>query len=413
MKKRRKLITIILMSFVLVAESLFALADPSTDEEIDKTKNERDETQNNLNEVNATIESLSEEVGDIQEELDEVTSALVQVMAEIEVIEDNIAEKEVEIQDTEVLYEAAVEKEKQQYEAMKVRIKYLYENGSSDILKIYMEAGSIADALTKEEYIESLYAYDRKMLAEYQNTVTECNNLHETLLAEKDELLDLQADYEEEKEYMEQVMEELQEVADDYYGQIAEAKNLANQYSAQIKEQNKEIKRLEEKKKKEEEEARRKAEEEEARRRAQEAMAETQDSGVVVTTNNSSYDVSSIYSANGSDLGKNIAAFACQFIGNPYVPGGTSLTDGADCSGFVFSVYKNFGYKVPRTSSSLRSAGVEVAYSEAQPGDVVCYPGHVAIYIGNGMIVHASTKKTGIKISRAEYRSILCVRRII
>ncbi|MGN0325167.1 MAG: C40 family peptidase, partial [Lachnospiraceae bacterium] len=112
-------------------------------------------------------------------------------------------------------------------------------------------------------------------------------------------------------------------------------------------------------------------------------------------------------------LGQAVVDYACQFIGNPYVPGGTSLTEGADCSGFVFSVYKEFGYTVPRTSYSLRSAGTEVAYEDAQPGDIICYPGHVAIYIGNGLIVHASSIKTGIKISNANYRGILAVRRLI
>ena len=110
---------------------------------------------------------------------------------------------------------------------------------------------------------------------------------------------------------------------------------------------------------------------------------------------------------------KDIAAFACKYIGNPYVPGGTSLTNGADCSGFVYAVYDSFGIKVPRTSYDLRSAGKEVSYSDAQPGDVVCYPGHVGIYIGNGMIVHASTQKTGIKVSNAKYREFICVRRIL
>lgn len=108
------------------------------------------------------------------------------------------------------------------------------------------------------------------------------------------------------------------------------------------------------------------------------------------------------------------AAFAQRFVGNPYVWGGTNLNSGADCSGFVGGVYRSFGYKLPRTSSDLRKAGRKVSYKNKQPGDLICYSGHVAMYIGNGKIVHASTRKTGIKISpRANYRKVVAVRRIV
>ena len=93
--------------------------------------------------------------------------------------------------------------------------------------------------------------------------------------------------------------------------------------------------------------------------------------------------------------------------------GGTSLTNGADCSGFTYRVYQEFGYSIPRTSYAQRSAGVGVSYEEAQPGDLICYENHVALYIGNGKIVHASTERTGIKIGNANYRTILAVRRIV
>ena len=114
-----------------------------------------------------------------------------------------------------------------------------------------------------------------------------------------------------------------------------------------------------------------------------------------------------------SDLGQQIANFACQFVGNPYVWGGTSLTGGADCSGFTQSVYAQFGYSLPRTSYEQQNWGTEVSYADAQPGDLICYGGHVAIYMGNGQIVHASSKKTGIKISNAFYRSPICVTRVL
>lgn len=119
-------------------------------------------------------------------------------------------------------------------------------------------------------------------------------------------------------------------------------------------------------------------------------------------------------SASDAGLGRQIADYGLQFVGNPYVYGGTSLTNGADCSGFVQSVYRNFGINLPRTSGEQGACGSAVAsLAEAQPGDLIWYSGHIGIYIGNGQIVHASSAKTGIKVSNAGYRTILSIRRIV
>lgn len=111
--------------------------------------------------------------------------------------------------------------------------------------------------------------------------------------------------------------------------------------------------------------------------------------------------------------GQAIVDYACQFIGNPYVWGGTSLTDGADCSGFVQSVFAHFGISLPRTTYDQINAGVEVSYDQAMPGDLICYDGHIGIYIGNGQIVNAQNPEQGIGISPATYTTILSVRRIV
>lgn len=130
------------------------------------------------------------------------------------------------------------------------------------------------------------------------------------------------------------------------------------------------------------------------------------------TSEDTSSDSGSSSSYSGS--GSSVVDYATQFVGNPYVWGGTSLTNGADCSGFVQSVYANFGVSLPRTSYEQQNAGTEVSYADAQPGDLICYGGHVAIYMGNGQIVHASNSQDGIKISNdATYRTIVSVRRLV
>lgn len=159
------------------------------------------------------------------------------------------------------------------------------------------------------------------------------------------------------------------------------------------------------------EEAERKAAQEAARKAAEEAAAKS--AAKSESSESSSSEEKTYAPPSGSASGQAVADFALQFVGNPYVYGGTSLTNGADCSGFVMSVYKNFGVNLPHSSAADRNVGAAVnGLENAQPGDLICYSGHVALYIGNGQIVHASTSKTGIIVSNANYRSILSIRRI-
>lgn len=162
------------------------------------------------------------------------------------------------------------------------------------------------------------------------------------------------------------------------------------------------------------EEEARLAKEEAARKAAKEAAAKkAAENASSSSSKEKATDGGKTYASPTGSTGADVAQFALQFVGNPYVYGGSSLTNGTDCSGFVMSVYNNFGVSLPHSSAADRSVGATVnGLENAQAGDIICYSGHVGIYIGNGQIVHASTAKTGIIVSNASYRSILSIRRI-
>ena len=361
---------------------------------ISDIKAERDKTQQELEQANSTLSNLKEEREGIEEEINTLDEELMEVMASISMVEDEIVELEGQIEETEEELKVAIADEEAQYEAMKKRIQYMYEKGDYSYLELLLECKNMSDLVSKSEYVEELYEYDRKMLIKYQEARQLVEDTKEKLLMEQEELEVSKHELDEEKAGLDELLEEKKAEASDYDAEIAKVKQAATLFKAKIKQQNAQIKKLEE---------------EEAKKAAEEAAKAS-----AGKSNSSNVDSSSIISgASGSAKGKDIANFACRYVGNPYVAGGTSLTNGADCSGFTFAIYKEFGISLPRTSTAQRGAGREVSLSDAQPGDIVCYAGHVAIYIGGGRIVHASTPSTGIKYGNVNYKPVITVRRIV
>lgn len=361
---------------------------------ISDIKAERDKTQQELEQANSTLSNLKEEREGIEEEINTLDEELMEVMASISMVEDEIVELEGQIEETEEDLKEAIADEEAQYEAMKKRIQYMYEKGDYSYLELLLECKNMSDLVSKSEYVEELYEYDRKMLIKYQEARQLVEDTKEKLLMEQEELEVSKHELDEEKAGLDELLEEKKAEASDYDAEIAKVKQAATLFKARIKQQNAQIKKLEE---------------EEAKKAAEEAAKAS-----AGKSNSSNVDSSSIISgASGSAKGKDIANFACRYVGNPYVAGGTSLTNGADCSGFTFAIYKEFGISLPRTSTAQRGAGREVSLSDAQPGDIVCYAGHVAIYIGGGRIVHASTPSTGIKYGNVNYKPVITVRRIV
>ncbi|MCM1181766.1 MAG: NlpC/P60 family protein [Roseburia sp.] len=373
----------------------------------DDLKNQNEEDQERLDELDAQVDEMEGEQQGIEAEIASLGEQIAELMASISLLEDEIADKKQEIVQAQADLEEAQRIEDEQYEAMKQRIKAMYENGEINYIDALLSSSSMEELLNKADYIERVHAYDQKMFENYQAARQHVADVKETLEIEESELEAAQGELQEEMDGVEVARAELELISADYAAQINRAQQQAQVYRAQIKQRNAEIKQIEEAERKAAEEAARKKAEEEARKNG--SAGENAASAKPTATVNKD----EILAANGSAKGKEIAIYACGFVGNPYVPGGTSLTNGADCSGFTQSVFKAYGYSLPRTSYSQRSAGREVSYAEAEPGDIICYPGHVAIYIGNGKIVHASSVKTGIKISNALYRDIVCVRRIV
>lgn len=374
--------------------------------------------QKELEAINSEITDLESEQDLILEQMEDLNSEMINMMASIGLLaeeisekEDAIAAKEGEIsekQDQIVLtakeYEAAKQQEEDQRLDMAIRTRLLYEEGNVSYLSSLMQGQGLSDILNQMDYVEKIFEYSKMKLDGYIETKDQIQALWDLLEQEKAELekdvlqlnndkADLktqQADLELQKSSLNVLLEEKKRQSKNYEAEINKARQEAAVAQRILKQNQDELKRLQ--------------------------TAQSTANSNANSSYTSSYD-SLINKSAGTDLGKKIANFACQYIGNPYVAGGISLTNGADCSGFTYSVYRNFGYTLPRTSTQQRSAGTGVSYENAQVGDLICYDGHVAIYIGGGMIVHASNSnpypRGGIKVSNAQYRTILAVRRII
>lgn len=384
-------------------EKVYAKTKKQKDAEKKKSQAEQD-LKDKKNEINGLKDQQQTTADDIKNK----SAKLDEILAAQKKLQTDITNKQAEIEQNQKDLAAAQEKQQEQYDAMKKRIQFMYENSAEDnIWTAIIESNGITDMLNRIEYVSDVYDSDRALMDSYQAAVEQVKEIGTKLDNDMNELTAMQDDYEKQQADVEAAIVALENQKEQYASQIAQAQQQADNYQNIITAQGKIIQ-----------------EQEAAAAAAAAARANS-------SSSSPSYDgggagkggsIASDYAAGGGKnpgastgvSGSSVVSYAMQFVGNPYVWGGNSLTNGVDCSGFVHEVYAHFGISTPRYSQAFKSVGQAVSFDNIQPGDVVVYPGHVAIYAGGGVIVEAQSTKAGITANRSvQCHTILAIRRLV
>lgn len=365
-----------------------------------------------------TLEDMQKNKDHAETEASSLQEQLTQTLDKIDTLEADLDKKQEEVEKAGDDLEEAAAKQTEQYESMKLRIKYMYEEGNSSLLETLFSSTSFTDLLNKAEYVAEVHSYDRDKLSEYEATTKQVETMKNDLQDEYEQMQTMQTELEGEKASLTATLEDKQ-------SEIAQLdQSIQDAIAAR-------------------QEAERKAQEEAAQAAAAAANTQTnttqnntQQSNNNSNSNSNSGNSNSNSNNNSGNSGNNssnnsssnnsgyvppqgrdgaaVVAYARQFIGNPYVYGGNSLTNGIDCSGFTQQIYAAFGVSLPRVDSAQALCGVEIPLSQAKAGDLLCYYGHVGIYNGSGGIIHASSPGVGIvEFSNCQYRTLRCVRRVL
>ncbi len=434
---QRKAILILAVLVLAVQAPLPGRASPVTRAEQERRRAEEEKSR-----AESEAQQLEEKLGQSRQKEQALEEELVRLLALKDILESDMGELKTQIQRADRDYRQAEEKRQRQYDILKRRIQFLYEEGDITYLDILLKAKNIGDVVSQTEYFRQLYEYDQEIIQRYEKLKQEAAGKKELLEEKQSQLEVMEEENESQQKELEGFIAARQKESSGFALELEAAQARAAQAAGEVIRKTEEIRILRAR----QEEERIRQEQERVRQEQESAGQESgaagrepgatgreqggagrepggagrepggagQESGSAGTAQDSAGTAGgrSVKSIGGTEFGRNVADYALQFVGNPYVYGGTSLTGGTDCSGYTQSVYRHFGVSIPRTSGEQAGFGREIPYEDMEPGDLVCYSGHVAMYIGGGRIVHASSRKEGIKVSNdPAYRTIVSIRR--
>ena len=428
--RQRKAILILAVLALAVQAPLPGRASPVTRAEQERRRAEEEKSR-----AESEAQQLEEKLGQSRQKEQALEEELVRLLALKDILESDMEELKTQIQEADRDYRQAEEKRQRQYDILKKRIQFLYEEGDITYLDILLKAKNIGDVVSQTEYFRQLYEYDQEIIQRYEKLKQEAAGKKELLEEKQSQLEVMEEENESQQKELEGFIAARQKESSGFALELEAAQARAAQAAGEVIRKTEEIRilraRQEEERIRQEKERIRQEQESAGREPGSAGQASGaagrepgaagwepgaagrepggagRESGGAGTAGGRP-----VKSIGGTEFGRNVADYALQFVGNPYVYGGTSLTGGTDCSGYTQSVYRHFGVSIPRTSGEQAGFGREIPYEEMEPGDLVCYSGHVAMYIGGGRIVHASSRKEGIKVSNdPAYRTIVSIRR--
>lgn len=400
-QKESEMRKLILVFLLVIATAITSTNSVYADKKTDAQK-QANQAAAELKAMNEKMDAIEKQQKALQGEMKGMNQQLVAILMAKTSLEADIASTQEAIVVAQADLEVAKAKEQKQYEDMKLRIQYMYENGDTNFVTEMLESKNLADLINKTEYYNQVYTSDRKMLITYQQTKLEAIDLEAGLQRQVAGMEEMKAVQVAQQKQYESIIANLDAKLGSANNQLSSAQAMASKYQKTVNDQNAIIKSEVAK------EAARKKAEEEARKKAE---AENNSGGF--NGNETS-----------TEKGQAIVAYAKNFLGIPYVWGGKTPV-GFDCSGFTSYVFRHFGYNVPTYSMDQAYVGKSVKYSEMQPGDLIVYEpkyvpsmgqyvGHVSIYIGGGQIIHAPSAGDVVKISSdPDYRAIRTIRRLI